>query len=142
MKMNSQSRSFAKQVQVDLLALDDADLFQLVNQWVRSNSAGIYFDVPEEVLSALGYTCASAESQTLPHPSYNNEMPAAQWFSPSPQQLRFLITNMDVNAFTHYIISAAFQSLHVIYPDWYEGVTFNAHLANYLRQMKKRTTSN
>jgi len=141
MKMNSQSRSFAKQVQVDLLALDDADLFQIVNQWVRSNSAGIYFDVPEEVLSALGYTNVPAESQTLSHLSYNNET-TAQWLAPSPQQLRSLITSMDVNAFTHYVISTAFQSLHVTYPDWYEGVTFNAHLANYLRLMKKRTTSN
>lgn len=142
MKMNSQSRSFAKQVQVDLLALDDADLFQLVNQWVRSNSAGIYFDVPEEVLSALGYTCVPVESQTLSHLSYTSEMPAAQWLAPTPHQLRSLITNMDVNAFTHHVISAAFQSLHVTYPDWYEGVTFNAHLANHLRQMKKKPTSN
>lgn len=141
MKMNSQSRSFAKQVQVDLLALDDADLFHTVNQWVRSNSAGVYFDVPEEVLSALGYTSAPAESQTLSHLSYNNET-TAQWVAPSPEQLRTLITNMDVNTFTHYVITMAFQSLHITYPDWYEGVTFNAHLANYLRLMKKKTTSN
>ncbi len=135
MKMNSQSRSFAKQVQVDLLALDDADLFHIVHQWVNgSNSSGL----PEEVHSALGYTRVLVEAQMLPHLAYEKET-STQWLAPSPQNLRTLITAMDVNVFTHYVITAAFQSLHLTYPDWYEGVTFNAHLANYLRQMKKRT---
>jgi hypothetical protein len=42
---------------------------------------------------------------------------------------------MDVNMFARHVIPLAFQSLHTIYPEWYEGLTFNAHLANYLRRM-------
>ena len=34
MKMNVQSRSFVRQVQVDLLALSDADLCNVVQQWI------------------------------------------------------------------------------------------------------------
>lgn len=138
MKMNSQSRSFAKQVQVDLLALDDADLFHLVHQWVEGSRNSS--ELPEEVHSALGYTRVLVETQMLPHLSYDNET-LAQWLAPSPHDLRALITAMDINGFTHYVISVAFQALHLTYPDWYEGITFNAHLANYLRQMKKRTAS-
>jgi hypothetical protein len=138
MKMNSQSRSFARQVQVDLLALDDTDLFHIVHQWVDgSNSSGISLDIPEEVYSALGYTRVLTEAQTLPHPSCDHET-STRWLAPSPGELRSIISAMDVNVFTHYVITTAFQSLHVTYPDWYEGITFNAHLANYLRQVKKR----
>jgi len=142
MKMNSQSRSFAKQVQVDLLALNDTDLFHIVHWWVEGSNSSELSHVPEEVRAALGYTHVLAEAQTLPHPScdHSSEMDTGeheQWLAPSPHDLRTLITAMDVNAFTHYVISLAFQSLHLSYPEWYEGVTFNAHLANYLRQMKK-----
>ena len=35
MKMSKQTRTFAKQVQVDLLALADADLFQIVHIWMN-----------------------------------------------------------------------------------------------------------
>ena len=143
MKMNSQSRSFARQVQVDLLALNDTDLFHIVHQWVeRSDSSGLS-TIPEELRSALGYTRVRAETQALPHPFYDSLQPDRtsyeQWLAPSPQDLRTLITAMDINAFTHYVISVAFQSLHITYPEWYEGVTFNAHLANYLRQKKKES---
>jgi hypothetical protein len=142
MKMNSQSRSFARQVQVDLLALNDTDLFHIVHQWVeRSDSSGALSPIPEDVRSVLGYTRVLAESQTLPHPFYDalqtDRTSYEQWLAPSPHDLRSLITAMDINAFTHYIISVAFHSLHVTYPEWYEGVTFNAHLANYLRLKKK-----
>lgn len=141
MKMNSQSRSFARQVQVDLLALNDTDLFHIVHQWVeRSTSSGLS-TLPEETHSALGYTRVRAETQTLPHPFHDPLQTGIttyeQWLAPSPQDLRVLIAAMDINAFTHYIISLAFLALHDTYPEWYEGVTFNAHLANYLRQKKK-----
>jgi hypothetical protein len=137
MKMNSQSRSFARQVQVDLLALNDTDLFHIVHHWVEEGDASGLSTTPEEVHSALGYTHVLTEAQALPHPFYNTYEENSQWLAPSPHHLRTLITAMDVNEFTHYIISVAFQSLHTIYPEWYEGVTFNAHLANYLRQRKK-----
>ena len=137
MKMNSQSRSFARQVQVDLLALNDADLFHIVHQWVDgSGSSGISKDIPEEVYSALGYTRVLVETPTLPHLSYDNET-SPQWLAPSPYDMRAIITAMDVNVFAQCVITTAFQALHGTYPDWYEGITFNAHLANYLRQMKK-----
>jgi len=35
MKMNGQSRTFVKQVKLDLLALSDADLFQIIQQGVK-----------------------------------------------------------------------------------------------------------
>ena len=140
MKMNGQSRSFAKQVQVDLLALCDADLFHTIHQWVDGrNPSGLTLDVPEDTRFALGYTHILAETETLPHlPSdvHGAESEgSALWHAPSPHQLRALLTAMDVHVFAQHVIPLAFQSLHTIYPEWYEGVTFNAHLANHLRQM-------
>ncbi len=137
MKKSSQSRSFAKQVQVDLLALSDADLIRIVHQWMDGSDS----DVPEETRAALGYTRIPVEAETLPHlfytiPETDNEGPG-QWLSPSPHHLRALITAMDINSFAQLIITLAFQSLHTTYPEWHEGITFNAHLANSLRQMKR-----
>jgi predicted phosphoadenosine phosphosulfate sulfurtransferase len=137
MKMNSQSRSFARQVQVDLLALDDTDLFHIVHEWVEEGDASGLSITPEDVHTALGYTHVLTEAQTLPHPFYTNYEENSQWIAPPPHELRALISAMDVNEFTHHVISVAFQSLHTTYPEWYEGVTFNAHLANYLRMRKK-----
>ncbi len=137
MKMNSQSRSFARQVQVDLLALNDTDLFHTVHHWVEEGDSSGLSTTPGEVHSALGYTHVLTEAQTPSHPFYNNYEENDQWLAPSPHHLRTLITAMDVNEFTHHVISVAFQALHTTYPEWYEGVTFNAHLANYLRQKKK-----
>lgn len=146
MKMNGQSRSFVKQVQVDLLALGDADLFHTIHQWVDGrNPAGLSLDVPEDTRFALGYTHVIAEVETLPHlrceESEVESEGSASWHAPSPHQLRTLLTAMDVQIFAQHVIPLAFQSLHTIYPEWYDGVTFNAHLANYLRQisMKRRT---
>lgn len=140
MKMNGQSRSFAKQVQVDLLALCDADLFHTIQQWVDGrNPSGLSLDVPEDTRFALGYTHVLAETEILPH--LRCDMPGAEsersvtWYAPSPHHLRTLLTAMDVHLFAQHVITLAFQSLHPIYPEWYEGVTFNAHLANHLRQM-------
>ncbi|MDQ6643088.1 MAG: hypothetical protein M3Y76_01385, partial [Chloroflexota bacterium] len=58
MKMNRQTRTFARQVQVDLLGLSDADLFQTVHFWVNR---GLSNDVSEETLFALGYTPAESD---------------------------------------------------------------------------------
>ncbi len=146
MKMNGQSRNFAKQVQVDLLALCDADLFHIIHQWVDGrNLAGLSLDVPEDTRLALGYTRVLAETEALPHSRSNvpgaESEGSARWHAPSPHHLRTLLTAMDVNMFTQHVITLAFQSLHATHPEWYEGLTFNAHLANHLRQMsiKRRT---
>ena len=144
--MNVQSRSFVKQVQVDLLALCDADLFHTVHQWMSGrNPSGLPFDVPENTRFALGYTHVIAETESLPS-LQGDELGAESegstlWQAPSPSQLRTLLTVMDVHMFAEHVIPLAYQSLHTIYPEWYDGVTFNAHLANYLRQisMKRRT---
>ncbi len=56
------------------------------------------------------------------------------WRAPEPQQLRALLSVMEATIFAQYVIPRAFQSLHPVYPEWYEGMTFNAHLANYLRR--------
>ena len=57
MKMNGQSRTFVKQVKLDLLALCDSDLSQIIQQWVeRSNLTAKSPDKAEETWLALGYT--------------------------------------------------------------------------------------
>jgi hypothetical protein len=140
MKMNSQSRNFAKRVQVDLLALSDADLFHTVHEWVGgTNAAGVSSDISDATRLALGYT-RLVENETRPHllneePEETEREEGTQWQAPSPHHLRALITAMDVNVFTAHVITPAFQFLHPAYPEWYEGVTFNAHLANHLRRM-------
>jgi len=37
------------------------------------------------------------------------------------------------------VITFAYPSLHPTHPEWYDGVTFNAHLANYLRRIREET---
>ena len=125
MKMNSNSRSFVKQVQVDLLALGDTDLFHIVHCWVdEGDGSGASADVAEETHSALGYTHLQGGS--------------VQWSPPSPHQLRLLLGAMDVKLFAQHVIPLAFRALHPTYPHWYEGLTFNAHLAHHLRLMKRQ----
>ena len=58
-----------------------------------------------------------------------------------PQRLRALLTAMDVSAFARHVIAFAYHSLHPTHPEWYDGVTFNAHLANYLRRRRDETAS-
>ncbi len=146
MKMNVQSRSFVRQVQVDLLALSDADLCNVVQQWIDgSHSAGGALDVPEETRLALGYSPALPDARMPAHlcadaPGADREGPA-QWHAPTPQQLRALLTAMDVSAFAQHVIAFAYHSLHPTHPEWYDGVTFNAHLANYLRRRRNETAS-
>jgi hypothetical protein len=146
MKMNSQSRSFVKQVQADLLALDDADLLHTVQQWINgSGSLAVSFEVSEDTYLALGYTrvLADAEPPTLDQ----FDMPGAEstgsarWHAPSAYHLRTLLSAMDANLFAQHIITIAFEALHPLYPEWYEGVIFNAHLANYLRRMREKTAN-
>jgi hypothetical protein len=143
-KMNGQSRSFVKQVQVDLVALGDVDLCNVVHQWIDgSHSSGGVFDVPEETRLALGYIPALSAARPPAHrdsdaPGAGSDWPA-QWQAPTPQQLRTLLTAMDVSAFARHVLTFAYQWLHPTHPEWYDGVTFNAHLANYLRRMRDET---
>lgn len=138
--MNSQSRNFARQVQTDLLALCDADLVSIIHQWVdRGNSSGIFRDIPDDTLLALGYTHAVPEIE-MPQSLHDDEpdteiTPPVLWQAPSSHHLRTLLTAMDVDLFNQRVITLAFRSFHATYPEWYEGAIFNAHLANYLRQI-------
>ena len=141
MKMSGQSRSFTKQVQMDLLALNDTDLFDVVHQWVNGGAASHFpSDVSEETRTALGYSRVPADGEQVPHPLYAlsevESVGSVQWQAPAPHQLRQLLAAMDMHAFTQHIITLAFQALHPRYPEWDEGMIFNAHLANYLRQIK------
>jgi hypothetical protein len=131
---------------MDLLALNDTDLFQVVHQWVGgNNSSRGSADVSEETRTALGYTLVPASTRLLPHSLYDlaetDSEGSAQWLAPSPYHLRALLTAMDIHLFTQHVITPAFQLLHASYPEWDEGMTFNAHLANHLRQIKKRTAT-
>jgi len=145
-KMNGQSRSFVKQVQLDLVALDDADLCNVVQQWIDgSHSSDGAFNVPEETRLALGYTRVLPDVRPSAHqcedaPGAGNEGPA-QWHAPTPQQLRALLSAMDVSEFARHVITFAYQWLHPTHPEWYDGVTFNAHLANFLRRRRHETAS-
>ena len=148
MKMNGQSRTFVKQVKLDLLALSDADLFQIIQQWVeRSNLSKQPLDKAEKIWLALGYTPELSDTE------YHSQLEAnvtgieiekpVSWNAPDPHHLRTLIAAMDEQQFVSSVITIAFQSLHPLYPEWYDGMTFNAHLANYLRQInaKRRTVT-
>jgi hypothetical protein len=132
MKMNRQAQTFAKQVQVDLLALSDADLFKTVHFWVQ---AGLPYEVAEETRSALGYTRKVGEptASVLSALAGSELEPEVQWLAPTPQKMRELLTEMDLKLFIQHVLPLAFQALHASHPEWSEGSTFNAHLANYLR---------
>src|SRR5690242_2746439 len=58
-----------------------------------------------------------------------------------PQRLRVLLTAMDVSVFARHVIAIPYRSLHPTHPEWYDGVTFNAHLASYLRRRRDETAS-
>jgi len=148
MKMNSQSRTFVKQVKLDLLALTDTDLFQIIQEWVQgSNLSEQPVDKTEKIWSALGYTREITDNERFLQLNANIADSAVEkqfsWIAPNPDHLRTSIAAMDEVQFTQYVISIAFQTLHPCFPEWYDGLTFNAHLANYLRQinMKRRTVT-
>ena len=145
--MRYQAQTFIKQVQIDLLALSDADLFQTIDQWgPGKESSGLSHDAPEVTWSALGYTRAPAEAEHFScppgtEPGVEPEV-REHWLAPSPHQLRRLLTEMDVKQFAQHVIAIAFQSLHATYPEWGDGSTFNAHLANHLRWMRMNRRRN
>jgi hypothetical protein len=143
MKMNGQSRTFVKQVKLDLLALSDTYLSKIIQQWVDGrNLPGISLDVPEDTHLALGYSHVPTETETFPYVGFDvpgaETEKSASWQAPSPHHLRTLLTAMNEELFVQHVITLAFLSLHPIYPEWHEGLTFNAHLANYLRQLNKQ----
>ncbi len=142
MKMNSRTRTFAKQVQVDLLALSDSDLCQTVQQWVDGEVLDAEHTLPVDGLSLLGYTSGSVEQSASVYdtPLTDGLATEKKWLAPSPQHLRTLLTDMDVKVFIQYVIPLAFLVLHPTYPEWGEGLTFNAHLANHLRLISMKST--
>jgi hypothetical protein len=128
--MRYQTQTFVKQVQVDLLALSDDDLLHTIEQWrTGKEPSGVPHDPQEETWFALGYRRVS-------HPTEAELEVREYWLVPSPSHLRKLLTEMDVKQFTHHVIALAFRSLHATYPEWGDGSTFNAHFANYLRQIR------
>lgn len=142
--MNKQAQVFARQVQLDLLAIPDADLFQTIQLWVNGASSGsskLSAPVLTETRLALGYTFLHGEGGTvagdpLTAPLTENTFEAEeQWLAPPLPILRQLLTEMDVKFFVQHVLPLAFQSLHALHPEWDEGATFNAHLANHLRQI-------
>jgi len=133
--MNKQTRAFAKQVQEDLLTLSDTDLFQTVHLWVNEEPSGPLCDLSKESRSVLGYTLRMDESHMLSSSILSgSELEAGvQWLAPAPQRLRGLLMEMKLELFIEHVLPLAFQSLHMMHPEWGEGATFNAHLANHLR---------
>jgi hypothetical protein len=139
--MRYQAQTFIKQVQVDLLALSDADLFHTIDQWVSGKElSGLSRNTPEDAWSALGYMPTPAETEHFSYPP--GVMPGVEpearelWLAPSPYHLRRLLTEMDVKQFAQHVISIAYRSLHAMHPEWGDGSTFNAHLANHLRWIR------
>src|SRR5215469_14395642 len=122
MKLNGQSRSFVRQVQVDLLALCDTDLLHTVHQWIdESASSGVAFEVPEDTRRALGYSRVLPSTEPLSHQRADiaglEREVQTQWLAPSPQHLRALLMAMDVHMFAEHVIIFAFKSLHSTHPE-------------------------
>ena len=131
MKIDRQTRTFAKQVQVDLLGLADPDLFQTIQLWTGEGQAAY---VSEEAYTALGYTrSGDADSNSISALSTYEGTEEVQWLAPAPQQLRGLLLDMSMPLFVQHVLPLAYESLHIRHPEWGEGATFNAHLANHLR---------
>jgi len=144
--MRYQAQTFVKQVQVDLLALSDVDLCHTIDQWGPGKAPpGLSHYAQEVAWTTLGYTSTPTETARPSH--HSGIMPGVepeareQWLAPSPQQLRKLLTEMNVQQFAQHVIALAFQSLHATHPEWGDGSTFNAHLANYLRWMRRTRQS-
>ncbi len=129
MKIDRQTRTFAKQVQVDLLGLVDTDLLQTIQLWTGKGQASY---VSQEALTALGYTRSEQSDNYL---KYEGAPGEAEWLAPTPQQVRSLLRDMSMPLFVQHVLPLAFESLHLLHPEWGEGATFNAHLANHLRAL-------
>lgn len=132
MKIDRQTRTFAKQVQVDLLGLADTDLFQTIQLWTGEGQASY---VSQEAYTALGYTRNGDDSYPIRMLSTQEGAEEVQWLAPAPQQLRALLLDMSMPLFVQHVLPLAFEALHVLHPEWGEGATFNAHLANHLRAL-------
>ncbi len=133
MKIDRQTRTFAKQVQVDLLGLADTDLFQTIQLWTGEGQASY---VSLEAYIALGYTrSAGNDNHAISMLSTREGVENIQWLAPAPQHLRDLLRDMSMPLFVQYVLPLAFESLHIVHPEWGEGATFNAHLANHLRAL-------
>ena len=131
MKIDRQTRTFAKQVQVDLLGLADTDLFQTIQLWTGEGQAAY---VSQEAYTALGYTrSGTADRNSISLLSTYEGTEKVQWLAPAPQQLRGLLLEMSMPLFVQHVLPLAYESLHIRHPEWGEGATFNAHLANSLR---------
>jgi len=132
-KIDRQTRTFAKQVQVDLLGLADTDLFQTIQLWTDEGQATY---VSQEAYTALGYTRSGDEDNySIRMLSIHEGTQDVQWLAPAPQQLRGLLLDMSMPLFVQHVLPLAFESLHILHPEWGEGATFNAHLANHLRAL-------
>ncbi len=141
--MRYQAQSFVKQVQIDLLALSDADLFHEIDQWgPRKEPSILSQDAQEVTWTALGFTRTPPETEHLSRPPGVELEVREHWLAPSPHQLRGLLTEMDVKQFAQHVIAIAFQSLHATHPEWGDGSTFNAHLANHLRWIRMNRRRN
>ena len=133
MKIDRQTRTFAKQVQVDLLGLADTDLLQTIQHWTGKGQ-GDY--VSQEAYIALGYTPGRDEdNRSMSMLSIHEGAEGTHWLAPTPQQLRSLLLEMSMPLFVQHVLPLAFESLHPLHPEWGEGATFNAHLANQLRSL-------
>ncbi len=137
MKIDRQTRTFAKQVQVDLLGLADTDLFQTIQIWTGEGQAAY---VSPEAYTALGYTLSgNADTYSISMLATHDGSEDVQWLAPAPHQLRNLLLDMSMPLFVQHVLPLAYESLHILHPEWGEGATFNAHLANHLRtQVVKR----
>ncbi len=141
--MRYQAQNFVKQVQIDLLALSDADLFHEIDQWgPRKEPSILSQDAQEVTWTALGYTRTPPETEHLSRPPEVELEVREHWLAPSPHQLRGLLTEMDVKQFAQHVIAIAFQSLHTTHPEWGDSSTFNAHLANHLRWIRMNRRRN
>src|SRR5947209_6372226 len=112
MKMNGQSRTFVKQVKLDLLALSDADLFQIIQHWIEgSHLSEQPPDKVENIRFALGYTHTISHTENLSqldHDLSDSEIEGpVSWIAPDPQLLRTLIAAMDEQQFAQFVITIA-----------------------------------
>jgi hypothetical protein len=142
MKISSRARSFVLLVKHDLLALSDPRLFHLIQHWMTAaaQAKGLPDENLHTIRVALGYTHEAREpcSESI----LKNEHQAIEpWQPPTPPRLRLLLTDMDTLQFLQCVIPLAFRSLHGTHPEWGEGMLFQAHLANYLRQQEQKPRS-
>ena len=108
--MNSRTRAFAKQVQVDLLALSDDNLFYTIHHWVEDQHAVSFSPVSEDSRLALGYThIANDHFVTSSSPQFEDVLVSQnQWLAPTPHQLRVILSEMNLKVFIECVIPIAF----------------------------------